>query len=67
MRDKKAYVFHLLIITFIFLLSGCGYKGDPKYTATSSNGLVGSFQTIEQKQNSLNSLISKKSVKRENS
>ncbi|MDR2635907.1 MAG: lipoprotein [Campylobacteraceae bacterium] len=24
-------MFHLLIIAFIFLLSGCGYKGDPKY------------------------------------
>jgi hypothetical protein len=27
-------MFHLLIIAFIFLfVSGCGYKGDPKYTA----------------------------------
>jgi hypothetical protein len=60
MRNNIAYMFHLLIITFLFsLFSGCGYKGDPKYTSLSN------FSHMIAKQDLSDGLISQKSTKRE--
>ncbi|MDR1285030.1 MAG: hypothetical protein LBJ88_02390 [Campylobacteraceae bacterium] len=56
-------MFHLLIITFILLLSGCGYKDDPKYVSSSSDTV--NFLHKTAKQDLSNSLISQKSIKRE--
>ncbi|MDR1008090.1 MAG: lipoprotein [Campylobacteraceae bacterium] len=56
-------MFHMLIITFILLLSGCGYKGDPKYVSLSSDTVNFSQKTA--KQDLSNKLMSQKSIKRE--
>jgi hypothetical protein len=53
----------MLIITFILLLSGCGYKGDPKYVSLSSDTVNFSQKTA--KQDLSNKLMSQKSIKRE--
>ncbi|MDR2080528.1 MAG: hypothetical protein LBP54_01395 [Campylobacteraceae bacterium] len=59
MRNYKAYMFHLLIITFIFLLfSGCGYKGDPKYISSD-------FSRESIKQDLIDGFTSQKSPQRE--
>jgi hypothetical protein len=57
-------MFHLLIITFIFLLSGCGYKDDPKYVHLSSD-LIDFPQKTESKQGLSSNLTLKKLIKRE--